>query len=207
VSTVPEPDRVEGQTVVVVENRDLRRGWQAKVTRPIVGAGLGAVGVVLIILGYWGVAHESLVAKQIPYLVSGGIGGMVLVAVGAFLLGTDDVRRQLERVERLEEMVGDLHAALLHARGTAAAAPRASAASAEPIISPVGTNGPAPVPVAPAATSGLVALARGKSYHVEGCTMVAGKQAEPVDAPTVAERGLAPCPLCDPAPVLLSSQR
>jgi hypothetical protein len=192
----------EDANVVVVDDRDLRRGWRAKVTRPIVGAALGVLGVVFIVIGYWGVAHETLVAKQIPYLVSGGIGGMVLVAVGAFLLGTDDVRRQLERVEQLETMVGELHQALLTAHDTATAAP--TTATAQPIITAAGPNGGVTAsPVVPAA-GGVVALARGKSYHLAGCTMVSGKQAEPVDAATVDERGLAPCPLCDPAPALAS---
>src|SRR5258706_16305401 len=114
---VPSPEDVN---VVVVDGRELRRGWRAKVTRPIAGIALAALGVVFIIGGYLGVAHEALVAKQLPYLVSGGIGGMVLVAVGAFLLGTDDVRRQLERVEHLETMVADLHQTLLQAQGHAA---------------------------------------------------------------------------------------
>src|SRR5882724_763392 len=123
---VPSPEDVN---VVVVDGRELRRGWRAKVTRPIAGIALAALGVVFIIAGYLGVAHEALVAKQLPYLVSGGIGGMVLVAVGAFLLGTDDVRRQLERVEKLESMVTDLHDTLLQARGTAAAATATGAES------------------------------------------------------------------------------
>lgn len=195
----------EDVNVVVVDGRELRRGWQAQITRPIVGVALGVLGIVFIVIGYWGVAHETLVAKQIPYLVSGGIGGMVLVAVGAFLLGTDDVRRQLERVEHLETMVGELHEALLIAQGGSAA--RSSAPTpqgqAAPIIAPAGANGApsAPQPVVPA-VGGVVALPRGKSYHLPACTMVAGKQVEAVDAATVDERGLAPCPLCDPAPAL-----
>lgn len=190
----------EDANVVVVDDRDLRRGWRAKVTRPIVGAALGVLGVVFIVVGYWGVAHETLVAKQIPYLVSGGIGGMVLVAVGAFLLGTDDVRRQLERVEHLETMVSELHETLLIAQGAALSSP-APATPATPIITAAGPNGGVSLPAVPA-PEGVVALARGKSYHLAACTMVAGKQVEAVDAATVDERGLAPCPLCDPAPAL-----
>ena len=199
----------EDVNVVVVDGRELRRGWQAQITRPIVGVALGVLGIVFIVIGYWGVAHETLVAKQIPYLVSGGIGGMVLVAVGAFLLGTDDVRRQLERVEHLETMVSELHETLLIAQGSARTPAPAPAQDATPIITAAGVNGgrePAPLPAVPTA-GGVVALARGKSYHLTGCTMVAGKQAEPVDAAAVDERGLAPCPLCDPAPALAAAAR
>src|SRR5258706_9109584 len=128
---VPSPEDVN---VVVVDGRELRRGWRAKVTRPIAGIALAALGVVFIIAGYLGVAHEALVAKQIPYLVSGGIGGMVLVAVGAFLLGTDDVRKQLARVEQLETMVEDLHRTLLVPTGSQ---PVASVTPAAPDSTPV----------------------------------------------------------------------
>ncbi|MGI8663668.1 MAG: hypothetical protein ACR2LQ_10720 [Acidimicrobiales bacterium] len=185
----------EDVQIVVLDGRDVRRGWRAKVTRPIVGIALAALGTIFIIVGYLGVAHETLVAKQIPYLVSGGIGGMVLVAVGAFLLGTDDVRRQLERVEHLETMVNELHRTLLHLRGEAGP-------PLEAMDAVEATNG-ASREVTGSASS-VVALARGKSYHLPSCTMVAGKHPEPVEPETVATRGLSPCPLCDPAPALVA---
>lgn len=171
--------------VVVVDGAELRRAWRAKLTRPAVGWALAALGALFIVLGYLGVANEALVAKQIPYLVSGGIGGMVLVAVGAFLLGTDDVRKQLARVEQLESMVEDLHHSLLVPAG-----------GREP-VAPAGpsTNGAVAVD-----SDELVALARGRSYHRAGCSMVAGKATTPVDADNVSARGLRPCPLCSPAP-------
>lgn len=89
--------------------------WAGRSTRPYVGWILIALGVIAILVGYFGVSREALVAKQIPYLVSGGIGGMVLVAVGAFFLGTEDLRRELSRLERIEGMVDRLHGLLLQA--------------------------------------------------------------------------------------------
>jgi hypothetical protein len=178
--------------VVVVDGSGLRRDWRAKLSRPIVGWALAALGAVFIIIGYFGVANEALVAKQIPYLVSGGIGGMVLVAVGAFLLGTDDVRKQLQRVEQLESLVEDLHRTLLVPAGS----------------SETGSVGAASEVTANGAVAGdhhdLVALPRGKSYHKAGCSMVAGKTAPPVDAAELRSRGLRPCPLCSPAPAFTS---
>jgi hypothetical protein len=107
-------------------------------------------------------------------------------------------------------MVTELHQTLLIAQGAEPTSPAAAsrARPATPIITPAGANGgatPAPLPAVPAA-DGVVALARGKSYHLAGCTMVAGKQVEQVDAATVDERGLAPCPLCDPAPALAAAR-
>ena len=52
-------------------------------------------------------------AKQIPYLVSGGIGGMFLAVLGAYFLGTQELRKDSGRLDRLEQMVEELHQALL----------------------------------------------------------------------------------------------
>jgi hypothetical protein len=177
-------------TVVVIDSNELRRDWRAKITRPIVGWTLSGLGALFIVIGYFGVANQALVAKQIPYLVSGGIGGMVLVAVGAFLLGTDDVRKQLQRVERLESLVDDLHRTLLEPAG--GAEPKASSdlgAATRPNGSVVDTH------------IDVVALPRGKSYHLAGCSMVAGKEAPPIEPAEISARELQPCPLCTPAPV------
>ncbi|MDH6142847.1 MULTISPECIES: hypothetical protein [Kitasatospora] len=46
---------------------------------------------------------------------------------------------------------------------------------------------------------GLVAVPGGTLCHRPGCPLVAGKeQAVPVDAAAVRQRGLAPCPVCEP---------
>jgi hypothetical protein len=73
---------------------------------------------------------------------------------------------------------------------------------------PAGTGEPAAAPdwQAPEAAGepgvlggGLVAVPGGTLCHRPGCPLVAGKeQAVPVDAAAVRERGLAPCPVCEP---------
>ena len=50
------------------------------------------VGALLILVGYFGVSREVLVAKQLPYLASGGIGGLVCAGVGAALVSRQDRR-------------------------------------------------------------------------------------------------------------------
>ena len=50
--------------------------------RPWLGWFLIGVGALLMLLGWFGVSREALPAKQIPYLVSGGIGGMFLGILG-----------------------------------------------------------------------------------------------------------------------------
>lgn len=162
--------------------------WAARATRPVVGWVLIAVGALAILLGYLGVSRESLVAKQIPFMVSGGITGMVLVAVGAFFLGTEDLRRQLQRLDRIEQQVDDLHRVLL-VRTDALGASEARGAARE-------SNG------AHHGSARLVAVPGGETYHRADCRMVSGKSGlTTLTARTIARRGLAPCPLCEPEPV------
>jgi len=87
--------------------------WVGESVRPWLGWVVGVLGGLLLLLGYLGVSRELLVAKQLPFLVSGGLTGVALVFIGGVLLGTQDVRRQGQRIEALERMVGDLHAILL----------------------------------------------------------------------------------------------
>ncbi len=87
--------------------------WAAKATRPWLGWILIAAGALLILLGYFGVSRESIVEKQVPYLVSGGIGGVILCVLGAYVLGTEELRKDSGRLDRLEAMVEELHGALL----------------------------------------------------------------------------------------------
>lgn len=87
--------------------------WASRATRPWLGWILIAGGALLILLGYLGVSRESIVAKQLPYLISGGIGGVLLCVLGAYVLGTEELRKDSGRLDRLEQMVEDLHTTLL----------------------------------------------------------------------------------------------
>ena len=46
------------------------------------GLVLPAIGIVLIVVAYLGTAEETIVAAQIPYLLSGGILGLALILCG-----------------------------------------------------------------------------------------------------------------------------
>src|SRR6266568_2539673 len=67
--------------------------------------GLGAVAA---LLGWIGVSGKDIEALQLPYLASGGIGGLILTAVGAALLISADVRSDHDRAARLEAEVLEL---------------------------------------------------------------------------------------------------
>jgi hypothetical protein len=171
--------------------------WVWKALRPWAGWVLVAVGVLAIILGYWGVANHALVAKQLPYLVSGAVLGIGLIILGIFYLATEELRRDSGRLDRLEGLVSELHAVLL-ARPDAPDAPDPSVAgpASRAVITHNGrTNGADP--------DRLVALPVGQRYHRTGCRMVAGKpDVSDVTPREIRRRRLRPCAMCE-APELV----
>lgn len=108
-------------------------------------------GALLLLLGWYGVSGESLTAKQLPYLVSGGLGGIALIVLAAALLTTQDVRRQLDRLDRVEQRVGTLYDLLVEEL----------------------------VPAALDAAD-VVRVAGGSTYHRPTCPLVAGKATSPL---------------------------
>jgi hypothetical protein len=76
-----------------------------------VGAGLLIIG-----LGYNGMASNTLVAAQMPYLLSGGILGLALVVFGTGLMVNRSGREDRQRLEGVllqlldAQQTGELHA-------------------------------------------------------------------------------------------------
>jgi hypothetical protein len=62
-----------------------------------------ALGIVVVLVGYLGVRNESDVALQIPFLLSGGLGGLALVGLGALGLLQYQLRVQARNNARLIE--------------------------------------------------------------------------------------------------------
>jgi hypothetical protein len=61
------------------------------------------LGGIAILLGWNGVSREALTTQQVPYIVSGGIGGLFLLGVGAMFWISADLRdewRKLDAIER-----------------------------------------------------------------------------------------------------------
>lgn len=169
--------------------------WAASAVRPWAGWILAAVGVIVIIVGWYGVSGQALVAKQLPYLISGGLGGVALVGIGAAMISAERRRQDTGRIERLEEMVAELRGVLLSYpdaqpewSGSGSAA--GGAASGRTGLS---ANG------AEAGTS-VVALPSGSTYHTPECQMVRGKDGvRTVTARSIEQRGLTACRVCEPA--------
>jgi hypothetical protein len=127
------------------------------------------VGLLIIGLGYNGIAGESLDARaQLPYLLSGGFLGLAVVVFGTGLLINHSAREDRARME-------SVLAQLLDAQ--------------------LGTSSAAPVP---STADGLYAAGTA-SFHEPSCRLVAGReQVDYVTAAKAAALALKPCRVCLP---------
>lgn len=73
--------------------------------RLLLGWLLILIAVVLLIAGWAGVSASPEVAVQLAYLASGGLGGLLAGIIGVGLLVSDDVRKDRDRLGRLEASV------------------------------------------------------------------------------------------------------
>ena len=153
-----------------------------------VGFVLCAIGFIVLTYGWWKISKESIVALQIPYLVSGGIGGALLLGMGGVLLLTHELRLDNRRLEAVEEALNELRDVLLLEAEKGADDTRADAAR----------NGHGATAMA-AATADYLVVAGGTRYHSPTCAVTAGKDVDHIDAATIEDRGLQPCKLCSPA--------
>lgn len=165
--------------------------WVGGAIRPWLGWVLVGVGGLLMLFGYLGVSREALPAKQIPYLVSGGIGGVFFAVVGAYFLGTQELRNDSGRLDRLERMVEELHQALLRRPD----APDLTVPSATAEHRSNGTE--------PRARK-VVAVDGGELFHRASCNLVEGKDLAELTPAGAQRKGLRPCPACTPTPVSAS---
>lgn len=159
--------------------------WVWASVRPVLGYVLVALGLLLLLMAYLGVSREVLVAKQLPYLVSGGLSGLSAVTLGSRLLLIEDLRRDAGRLDRLERAVTELHAVLL-------SRPDAP----DPALSGTTRGSAANGHAAP---EQLLALTGGDSFHRQDCPIVEGKTTtKPLTATTAQRKGLRACPMCQP---------
>lgn len=146
----------------------------------VMGGIVAPLGLVIILLGYLGVANTPYEFEQNSYLISGGIFGLSLVFLGSFFYFahwlTQLVKEHrvqsaalLEAIQRLQEEVAKGR------DGQVAAAPPG--------------NGHRPdIEV-------FVATAHGTMAHLPECVVVAGKRDLTQVTP---DDGLVPCKLCEP---------
>ncbi|MCU1592532.1 MAG: hypothetical protein JWP11_3788 [Frankiales bacterium] len=127
------------------------------------------VGFVGILVAWNGTAGTITPAAQFPYVVSGGLGGLGLIIVGAALLLTQSARQDRQRLEGVLLQLLDAQ----QAGGTG-----------------IGS--------VPSDVDGLFAAGTA-SYHVPGCRLVDGREeVSYVTAAEAAARDLKPCRVCQP---------
>ena len=85
-------------------------------------------GVVLLVVGYQGIADSPYVAEELAYLISGGLGGVFLLGIAATLYISADLHDEWRKLDRIEE-------AILSLRSEVADSP--AAARFDDIIDPV----------------------------------------------------------------------
>ena len=68
----------------------------------------GLCGAVALLIGYFGVSGTLDPAKQLPYLISGGVGGLFLLGVAAALLFSADLGATRADIARLHAVVAEL---------------------------------------------------------------------------------------------------
>jgi hypothetical protein len=65
------------------------------------GAAAAALGLIVLALGWYGVSGTPELGKQVPYFISGGIGGMFLLGLGGILWLSADLRDQWRELRRI----------------------------------------------------------------------------------------------------------
>ncbi len=137
-----------------------------------VGVLLILFGLAAIFLAWNGAAGKDFVEGQIPYLISGGLGGLVSVGAGATTIVVQARRQDTAALTaRLDEMIELL-------RESATTFP---------------ATGPTAVP------TGAAFVAGRSSFHEPDCRIVEGRDDfRPISAELAEARGLAPCRICQP---------
>lgn len=146
------------------------------------------LGLVLVVLSWWGAARTPFLFEQVPYLISGGLLGLGLVITGGFVLfGSWIARTSREQQALTLELLEAVRSVRDEIAGLPQAMPGGAAAAANGGRKRT-SNG---------AGSGLVATANGSMLHRPDCVVVS--QREDVHAVTAKEAGsLTSCRLCDP---------
>lgn len=91
---------------------DMKRFLRAEWDR-VAGYAFVFAGAVALVFGFVGVRTAADVIDEISYLVTGGIGAMFLLGVGATLLLSADLHDDFRKLHRVEQKLDDIHRALL----------------------------------------------------------------------------------------------
>lgn len=199
-----------------VNRIDLRNTWQV-----VAGSVLVPLGVVFILISWYGAAHTPYVQQQIPYLVSGSFAGVGCMILGGLLYWAHWLYRIYDQAdhhhaEQLQVMQQTLQALAdrvggpggdgqvpQHAASSVAAA-NAGLASEDLLGSyrdrgsPHSAGGGVSVEAPLSATGSYVVTASGSVYHHPGCPIIAHHTEGLRVLGAGAVVGMDPCRICLP---------
>lgn len=143
------------------------------------------LGIVAILLAWFGASQTPFVFEQVPYVISGGLLGIALVIGGGLLYVGSWIARltELERdeAEKVREVIAGL-------REDLADVPALSVAAVERVEAVGGKANP----------TMFWATPNGSMYHRRDCQVVAGRD-DVVRITPDEQDGMQPCGMCDPA--------
>ena len=71
------------------------------------GIGLSALGVLALLVGWARFGDVHLLEQQLPYVISGGLGALVLIGIGGALWISADLRDEWRVLDRVEDRLAD----------------------------------------------------------------------------------------------------
>jgi hypothetical protein len=177
------------------EKYDVRNSWQV-----IAGALLVPLGVVFILLGWYGAAHARVVQQQIPYMVSGSFIGLGCMIVGGLLFFGHWLYRIYDQADLHQEEQTKLLEGILAALGGPGLAGAGSTGARPPVTDDGGgrAGSDAGGPGRDSAGGACYATSTGTVYHRADCAVIAH---HPEDLRVLGPGALAsmhPCQICSP---------
>jgi hypothetical protein len=175
---------------------DLRNTWQI-----VVGSILVPLGVVFILMAWYGAAHTSYVQQQIPYLVSGSFAGVGCLVLGGLLYWAHWLYRlydqaDLHHQEQLQLLERAL-TAMSERAGSAETPPRGTTAfSTASLAPPAGRYPPPPGAGQRPLPPSYVVTPTGSVYHLPDCPVIAHHPEGLRSVSPAAAADLAPCRIC-----------
>lgn len=71
----------------------------------------GLTGAAVLVIGWFGVSGSAYPAEQLPYIISGGIGGLFLLGVSTALWLSADLHDEWRKLDRIEQAIREAGAA------------------------------------------------------------------------------------------------
>jgi hypothetical protein len=94
-------------------NRDMQR-LAREHSRQLLGGALVVAALVVLIVGYVSIRDEIYVAIQMPYILIGGVGALLLTGLGMVLIRSQDDRAILDRLAEVEATSDQLRERIDH---------------------------------------------------------------------------------------------